>query len=197
MSKTASEKPRSGLRVSPLTGTVVILITVVFSVFFFVWTPTCKERYRPSRAIVCLGNLKTLSLFLHMYAVEHEGRYPPAERWCDVLVGEYGEHEDLNKVFRCPGDPKGPCSYAMNPNADLNGAGDVVLLFESKLGWNQFGGSELLTTENHKGQGCSVLFVDGSIQFVKAKEVDELKWGDGEIAEGELENVPGSSEGTR
>ena len=197
MSKTASEKPRSGLEVSPLTGTVVILITVVFSVFFFVWAPTCKVRYRPSRAIVCLGNLKTLGLFLHMYAVEHEGRYPPAERWCDVLVGEYGEHEDLNKVFRCPGDPKGPCSYAMNPNADPNGAGDVVLLFESKPGWNQHGGPELLTMENHKGQRCSVSFVDWSGRLVKAEELDELKWGDGENAEGELANVPGSSEGTR
>jgi hypothetical protein len=120
MTKTASEKPRPGLGVSPLTGTVVILITVVLSVFLFVWPPTCKERYRPSRAIVCLGNLRQLGLCLRMYAAEHEGRYPPAQRWCDVLVAEYGEHEDLNKVFRCPGDPKGPCSYAMNPDADPN-----------------------------------------------------------------------------
>lgn len=197
MSKTASEKPHPGLRVSPLTGTVVILITVVFSVFFFVWAPTCEQRYRPSRTIVCLGNLRQLGLCLYMYADEHEGRFPPAQRWCDVLAGEYGEHKDLNKVFRCPGDPKGPCSYAMNPNADPNGAGDVVLLFESKPGWNQYGGLELLTTENHKRQGCSVLFVDGSIQFVKAEELDELKWGDYENAEGELANVPSSSEGTR
>lgn len=197
MSKTASEKPRSGLRVSPLTGTVVILITVVFSVFFFLWTPTCKERYRPSRAIVCLRNLKTLSLCLYMYADEHEGRFPPAQRWCDVLAGEYGEHVDFNDVFRCPGDPKGPCSYAMNPNVDPNGAGDIVLLFESKPGWNQSGGPELLTMKNHKGQGCSVSFVDSSVRFVKADEVAELKWGDGENAEGELANVPGSSERTR
>ncbi len=197
MSKTASEKPRPGLRVSPLTGTVVILITVVFSVFFFVWTPTCKERYRPSRAIVCLGNLRQLGLCLRIYAEEHEGRYPPAQRWCDVLVGEYGEHEDLNKVFRCPGDPKGPCSYAMNPNADPNSDGNVVLLFESKPGWNQYGGPELLTMKNHKGQGCSVSLVDSSGRFVKADEVSQLKWGDGENAEGKLANVPGSSEGAR
>lgn len=197
MSKTASEKPRPGLRVSPLTGTVVILITVVFSVFFFVWAPTCKQRYRPSHAIVCLKNLRTLGVYLTMYAEAHEGRYPPAQRWCDVLVGEYGEHEDLNKVFRCPGDPKGPCSYAMNPNADPNGDYNVVLLFESKPGWNQHGGPELLTMENHKGQRCSVSSVDCSVRFVKAEELGELKWGDGEIAEGELANVPGSSEGTR
>ncbi len=197
MSKTASEKPRPGLRVSPLTGTVVILITVVFSVFFFVWPPTCKQRHRRSRTIVCLANLKTLGLCSHMYADEHEGRFPPAQRWCDVLAGEYGEHVDFNDVFRCPGDPKGPCSYAMNPNADLNGAGDVVLLFESKPGWNQHGGPELLTMENHKGQRCSVLSVDWSGRLVGVDEVAQLKWGDGENAEGKLANVPGSSEGTR
>jgi len=147
--------------------------------------------------VACRNNLKTLGVCLVAYAKGYEGLHPPAQQWCDVLVAEYGEHEDLNKVFRCPGDREGPCSYAMNPNADPNGAGDIVLLFESKPGWNQYGGPELLTMKNHKGQGCSVSFVDSSVRFVKADEVAQLKWADGENAEGKSANVPGSSEGTR
>ena len=46
-----------------------------------------------------------------------------------------------------------------------------------KLRWNQFGGSELLTTENHKGDGCNVLFNDWHAEFVKAERIAELKWG--------------------
>jgi prepilin-type processing-associated H-X9-DG protein len=54
---------------------------------------------------------------------------------------------------------------------------DIVLLFETKGGWNQFGGPEILTFENHKGKGCNVLFNDGSVRFVKPQEVGELNWG--------------------
>jgi len=73
----------------------------------------------------------------------------------------------------------------MNPYADPNSAGDVVLLFESEPGWNQHGGPELLTTGNHQGKGCSVLFVDGSVNFVKAEEVSGLQWGDGAMPSSE------------
>jgi len=51
------------------------------------------------------------------------------------------------------------------------------LLFETKKGWNQHGGRELLTLENHKGEGCNVLFNDKSVRFIKAEDVNELKWG--------------------
>ena len=46
-----------------------------------------------------------------------------------------------------------------------------------KLRWNQVGGPELLTTENHKGEGCNVLFNDWHVEFVKAERLGELKWG--------------------
>jgi prepilin-type processing-associated H-X9-DG protein len=53
---------------------------------------------------------------------------------------------------------------------------DMVLVFESSPGWNQYGGPELLTTDNHKGDGCYVLFVDGHIEFIEKQNLDELKW---------------------
>ncbi|MBN1805728.1 MAG: hypothetical protein JW837_10785 [Sedimentisphaerales bacterium] len=49
-----------------------------------------------------------------------------------------------------------------------------------KLRWNQSGGPELLTTENHRGQGCNVLFNDLHVEFVKAERLGELNWGAGE-----------------
>jgi prepilin-type processing-associated H-X9-DG protein len=68
------------------------------------------------------------------------------------------------------------CHYALNPNCGPNSPGDVVLLFETTGGWNQYGGPEILTTENHGGKGCNVLFNDGSVRFVDADELTKLKW---------------------
>jgi hypothetical protein len=39
----------------------------------------------------------------------------------------------------------------------------LVLLFETKGGWNQYGGPELLSTKNHKGDGCHVLINDSHV----------------------------------
>ncbi|MBN2133239.1 MAG: hypothetical protein JW741_27315 [Sedimentisphaerales bacterium] len=77
----------------------------------------------------------------------------------------------------------------MNPHADPCSAADVVLLFESKPGWNQSGGVELLTTENHGGQGCNVVFVDGHVEFVKADEIVGLQWVDETNLPEELQNA--------
>ncbi len=45
-----------------------------------------------------------------------------------------------------------------------------------KLRWNQFGGPEILTTENHKGKGCNILFNDLHVEFVKTERLGELEW---------------------
>ncbi len=70
--------------------------------------------------------------------------------------------------------------YAMNPNATPNSPGDVVLLFETRHGWNQYGGAKILSDENHlqmEGlKGSNVLFNDGSVRFVKPKKLGKLKW---------------------
>lgn len=42
--------------------------------------------------------------------------------------------------------------------------------------WNQVGGKEILTTEYHVGKGCHVLFADGTVKFVKTKDLETLRW---------------------
>ena len=68
----------------------------------------------------------------------------------------------------------------MNKNIEKLDAGrtppDMVLLFETHAGWNQSGGPEILTTDNHQGDGCNVLFVDSHVEFVRTKDLNDLKW---------------------
>jgi len=82
----------------------------------------------------------------------------------------------IEKCFICPANKKGRCHYAMNPNCEPKSPSDMVLLFETKDGWNQFGGPEILTLENHNGKGCNVLFNDRHVEFVKIEQLGQLKW---------------------
>jgi len=136
-----------------------------------------------ARVTVCGSGLYTLGNKLKIYAYDHGGVYPAPERWCDLLTEntQVNEHEFICIAARAKGDTS-RCHYAINPNCEPNSPNDVVLLFETTGGWNQFGGPEILTTENHKGKGCNVLFNDGSVEFVKPERLGELKW---EAEEGE------------
>ncbi len=67
--------------------------------------------------------------------------------------------------------------YAMNPNCQENSPGDMVLLFESKPGWNQHGGPELFTFDNHDPKGGCVLPNDGTVKFIRTEEeLHALRW---------------------
>ena len=129
----------------------------------------------------CAANLRALGTCMLIYTT---GDYPmPTDEWCDLLI-EFGNRSRkrdmvaIEKCFKCPANKNGRCSYAINPNVSPHSDFHprLVLLFETKPGWNQVGGPELLTTDNHNGKGCNVLFHDNTVEFVKAEELPKLMW---------------------
>ena len=68
-------------------------------------------------------------------------------------------------------------TYAMNPNCRKDSSPDTVFLFESKPGWNQHGGPELFTFDNHDPKGGLVLLNDGTVKFIRTEEeLKQLRW---------------------
>ena len=125
---------------------------------------------------VCRLNLWELTEAISVYANHHDGNYPKPNRWCDLLVQGGYVTEDK---FICPGGGEGRSHYAMNPNTGPNSPSDMVLLFETNDGWNQFGGPELLSTENHKTRFRAyyhILFNNGRVRFMWPGLLSELKW---------------------
>lgn len=154
---------------------VGIVIGAVFFVFWIFHSPgsTFTARKR------CAANLKALGKWMILYAGDYDEQYPKTEKWCDLLTEYMKTAVDIRaieKCFICPANKKGRCHYAMNPNLSPRSQPGLVLLFESKGGWNQIGGPEILTTENHHGKGCNVLFNDSHVEFVIADKISELKW---------------------
>jgi prepilin-type processing-associated H-X9-DG protein len=153
-----------GCAVVGIAGAVFLLIVL----FILPPIPTSSE-YREA----CAAGMDTIAWELKRYAAEHDSQYPTSDKWCDLLMERDPTMEDL---LCCPVQPKQGSTYAVNPNCEPNSPGDMVLLFETKGGWNQSGGPEILTTENHKGKGCNVLFNDGSVKFIRTKDLTKLKW---------------------
>ena len=104
---------------------------------------------------ICLTNLRELSPAIYLYASDNNGVLPTPSKWCDLLIE--GGYADNKLFFKCPSAKNGPCNYAMNQYAenigptnnnnfwrDFNLRFDIVLLFETAPGWNQFGGAEIL-----------------------------------------------------
>jgi hypothetical protein len=123
--------------------------------------------------IVCGMNMEGLGKALSIYANDFDDKYPTPEKWCDLLI-QYAEVTE--KSFRCPSAKKGRSHYAINPDCQLKSPPDVVVLFETGPGWNQFGGPERLVSDRHWWRGSCVLFNNSQVQFIRKKDLGQLKW---------------------
>lgn len=163
---------------------IFIIMGILLSVLAFDRAMSALGSTRPEARIrICQSNIMELHKAIAAYSKIHNNQYPTATEWCDLLAEQ--KHMDKSN-FLCPDyvntnkwnrEPPYKCSYAINPNAEPNSAGNVVLLFETKDGWNQFGGAELMAFDNHYRKGCNVLFNDGHVEFIAPKQKDKLKWG--------------------
>ena len=108
--------------------------------------------------------------------------YPIPAQWCDIAIRNMiGNNEisemQTSELFKCPCAGEGKCHYAMNPNCKMDSPPDMVLLFETMAGWNQHGGPELFTFDNHEPKGGCVLLNDGTVKFIRTEEeLNALRW---------------------
>ncbi len=155
-----------------ITGMVAPVVALPFiALIMGIMMPALASARDAARQAVCASNLKQLSVAAMMYA-ETNGQYPTPEKWCDLLEPYYKDE----KILVCPSAGPDRCHYAINPNAKKGCPPNTVLFFESKPGWNQSGGPELAATEHHHKEGCNIAFCDGHVEFVRAEDIDSLKW---------------------
>ena len=170
-------------------GRVLAILGLISAVLLL--TSWWVETFGPTSValgMACNENLSRLGKAMRIYSEDNQGRYPEPNQWCDLLLRR--EQVEL-KHFFCPAVrfrwrrqvvpwpvPKnGKCYYAMNPHCNPNSTAGTVLLFETKGGWNGFGGRELLTAANHWGYACNVLFNDGRVKLTRPEQLGQLNWG--------------------
>ena len=173
MSETETKEQGQRPKISILAIGKIAAAVIAFLLIVAILWPGLIHLREYRRRIRCGENIEWLGKAMLISACYCDDKYPAPDKWCDLLV-KYAEVTE--EEFVCPSAGEGRCHYAMNPNAKLTSPPDIVVLFETKGGWNQFGGPEILTFENHKGKGCNVLFNDLHVRFVKKEQLGELKW---------------------
>ena len=119
------------------------------------------------------------SLYFKLKKVQDRNTDLRVEKWCDDIAERYKylEKEYVSAFFKCPGQQEGKCNYALNPKCKRDSPGDVVILFEAKAGWNQHGGPELFTFDNHDPKGGFVLLKNETVKFIRTEEeLQRLRW---------------------
>jgi hypothetical protein len=123
----------------------------------------------------CGSKMKLLKSTIIEDPLTQKRQYPDPSKWCDVLLKRYppGGKEQ----FKCPSAGDGESHYAMNPDCKSDSPPETVLLFETKADWNQHGGPELFSFDNHDPKGGCVLLNDGTVKFIRTKEeLQQLRW---------------------
>ena len=146
-------------------GRVWLVGCLVAALAFIGWNVyVVIDRERTTRrAALCTSHLRDLAVAALEYSADHDGRLPPAEGWCDLLVPYVKDRS----VFVCPEARNQTCSYALNKAiaglrvTDLENASAVVILFESDAGWNAAGGSDLIPLSPRHYGGDILGFADG------------------------------------
>jgi len=172
--KSAGQLKGRGLAIAGIAAPVAAL--PVLALLMGIMMPALARVRQIAFRMVCATNMSQLGMEMLIYSNDYDSM-PTQSNWCDLLI----KHTNVKpSMLRCKGATEGPCNYAMNKNIETLDARrappDMVLLFETHPGWNQSGGPEILTTENHQGDGCNVLFVDSHVEFVKTQDLNDLKW---------------------
>ena len=152
-----------------------IVVVVLLGLCLHIFEPYIRYQAAGGHQAICPMNLHGLGRAMKLYAEQNEGKSPFQSNWCDILVDELWM---TPKALVCPEGQAEPCSYALNRNVvGLQKApDDMVVFFDSKPGWNQVGGAELLAPENHGGKGCNILFGNFEVKFVRKADFGALRW---------------------
>jgi hypothetical protein len=173
------------LSVKKVRGTKIVLLSIGAPiVLFFLLGPAINlYKHLSWENESCSSNLGGISRAIYMYQKENGGKYPQPDKWCDLLA----KYDDPNySFFICHeaqkrGD-KGPCHFAINPNCGPNSPPDTILIFESKGGWNQYGGMEKMCFKHHRISCANYLLNEGPFDlgcttgFVRPKNTQNLNW---------------------
>jgi len=170
-----------------LRGTGMAIAGLCISGAFMLFLPIMAAMLLPALAraktraqdIQCMNHVKQINIALIMYANDNNDRFPPAEKWCDLLRPYTG---GSTLMFQCPVEPGGRCAFSYNASLANQKLSDIhlpmrtVLVFSSANGWNLSGGPEMARAHKHGARTVTVGFADGHVERKQVEQMQSLQW---------------------
>jgi len=157
-----------------ISGMMLLMLPIMAAMLL----PALAKAKSRAQQISCMNNVKQLNLALIMYAQDNQGKFPPADRWCD-LIKQYTAGSTA--AFHCRSEPGSDCSYAYNAalanvnTADLKNPTQTVLVFSSDPGWNKSGGLQTARPHHH-GNVIMAGFADGHAETTRESRLSTANW---------------------
>ena len=131
----------------------LLIVIVVFIIVFILLTPLVNRMRDRANMIKCSNNIRLISLALHMYAADHDEKFPPD------LKSLYPDYIKAESVFHCPaGGTTGTAprpDYEYAPGFTESSSPTGVILYDRE--------------GNHK-KGRNILRVNGAVGWVRSTE---------------------------
>lgn len=141
--------------------------------------PALGQAKQKAQSILCMNNMKQLSLGVIMYSSDNKDLFPAGTNWCDALL-PYVKNPG---TFLCPqGKPGQRSHYAFNARLvgheakEIQSPAMTVMIFETDGGWNVSGGPELLPVKPRHNRAYCFGFADGHVEMARTNHLENLRW---------------------
>ena len=168
-------KARNRIKIDPslggeglaLAGTILGIVWLVIGIFILpaMFLPAVARAREKARRAVCMSNLKQVGLACHMFAQDHNEKFPksPADLFPEYVTSP--------KILVCP-------SAKINVPEKIN-QDNATICYEYVSGLTESYSSDCLVAydriENHL-EGRNVLFLDGHVKWIYIGEYGKWKW---------------------
>lgn len=126
----------------------LLFVAAIFAVMSVILMPIAKAVKDRASRITCAANLRKISLGLHTFAADHDGKFPAD------LVQLYPKYVESENVFVCP-STKNSRGNSYVYTSGLSEISDLrTVIIQDAEG-------------NHRRQGKNILRIDGSVEWVK------------------------------
>jgi prepilin-type N-terminal cleavage/methylation domain-containing protein/prepilin-type processing-associated H-X9-DG protein len=125
----------------------LLVVIAIIAILAAMLLPALARAKETGRRIVCLNNLRQVSLASQMYVNDNQGAYPPrssTSRWPNQLYDNYGKN--LN-VLLCPTDIavlSNPATVGLSPSNNVADAAPRSYIIN---GWNDYFAGQFGTTD--------------------------------------------------